>query len=146
MHGNIIFFLLFWYAKFPVFSMVVLWLATKEQTPSNDYRCLDARRSLTTCLVPSAFLNIENILLSSCLSLPLSPWFTMSFCYLQMLQGSWTTCGFVRLWLLIGFVEPWLHIRSNGKWQDYDQLVILANRPVLMCCMVLTDIPSGPFL
>jgi len=27
-----------------------------------------------------------------------------------------------------------------------DQLVILANRPVLMCYMVLTDIPSGPFI
>jgi serine/threonine protein kinase len=63
------FFLLFWYAKFSVFSMAVLWLATKEQMPSNDYKCLGARRSLTTCarrslttcLVPSAFLNIDEL-------------------------------------------------------------------------------------
>jgi len=48
--------------------------------------------------------------------------------------------------ITLRFVEPWLHVLSNGKWQDYDQLVILANRPVLMCYMVLTDILSGPFL
>lgn len=42
-------------------------------------------------------------------------WYCKISLFLQILQGSRTTCWLARLWLFFGFVEPGLHVCWNGE-------------------------------